>query len=550
MKYISFIVFILAQYCSGQTSKYFIPFTDKNNSPFSVSNPSAFLSQRAIDRRITQGISILENDLPVNPDYVNSVMSKGAAVLTRSKWFNGVTIDADSATLQAVESLPFVSQPVQVHRHRLPEPVLDLTNYKFGVPFNTSENDFLRTQSINYGNSFTQIHIMNGDYLHDSGFHGENMVIALLDAGFYHVDLLPAFDSLRANNQILATWDFVNNEASVYEDHWHGMMVLSTIAGNIPGSLVGTAPKAEFLLLRTEEIATEYIVEEYNWDAGAEFADSAGADVISTSLGYTIFQDPSENHTYADMNGHTTPASMAANVAFSKGMLVIASAGNSGGTSWQYISSPADADSAMAVGAVNGMGIRASFSSTGPSSDGDIKPNVAAVGQGAAISRTDGSIGFGSGTSFSCPILAGSATCLWQAFPAFSNRKIFDAIQQSASQHLNPDSLLGYGIPDFMMADLILGGVDQNFAGSENLVTVYPNPFFQTITLKFYTEGSETVAVRIFDALGKKVFERNSETVGKRINTVTLPLEQLQKGIYFLDVATAGKRSVRKIVKI
>ena len=549
MKYLIYLIFILPFFSSAQTTKYFVEFTDRNNSPYSISNPSAYLSQQAINRRLLQGIAIQQNDLPVNPDYVDSVISKGATVFTRSKWFNGVTIEADMPTLQAVLALPFVQQSVPVNRHSPGGTGQTIAQNKFFLPLDSHVNEMPRTQTFNYGASFTQIHIMNGDYLHNAGFHGEGKVIALLDAGFYHADVLPAFDSLNANNQILGTWDFVVNEASVYEDYSHGMSVLSTIGGNIPGDLVGTAPKANFWLLRTEEAASEYIIEEYNWDAGAEFADSAGADIISSSLGYTTFDDPTEDHTYADMNGHTTPSSRAANIAFSKGMLVIVSAGNSGGGGWQYISSPADADSAMAIGAVNGSGIYASFSSTGPSSDGDIKPNVAAVGQGTIIEYSNGSTGGGSGTSFSCPVLAGSAACLWQAYPSLSNKAIFNAIQQSASQHLNPDSLLGYGIPDFMMADLILGGIDHFLAAGYDPVSVFPNPFVQDITIKFYSEKRQPVSVKIFDVLGKKVVEKNFEAVDKTINSIILPLQELQKGIYFMEVKTNGTRTVRKIIK-
>ena len=552
MKYLIYLILILLLPFSSpaQTSKYFIEFTDKNNSPYSVTNPSAFLSQRAITRRIMQGIAIEDIDLPVNPAYVDSVISKGANVFTRSKWFNGITIEADMPTLQAVLTLPFVQQSTQINNRPASSGVgQDSKRNKFYLPLDSHINDMPRTQTFNYGSSYTQIHIMNGDYLHDAGFHGEDKVIALLDAGFYHANVLPAFDSLNANNQILGTWDFVANEASVYEDYWHGMSVLSTIGGNLPGELVGTAPKASFWLLRTEEFATEYLIEEYNWDAGAEFADSAGADIISSSLGYNTFNDPTQNHTYADMNGHTTPSARAANMAFSKGMLVIVSAGNDGGSSWQYISSPADADSAMAVGAVNGSGIYAGFSSTGPSSDGDIKPNVAAVGQGTIISYSNGATGPGSGTSFSCPVLAGSAACLWQAYPTFTNKAIFNAIQQSASQHLNPDSLLGYGIPDFMMADRLLGGIDHILAAGYDPVSVYPNPFVHDVKLKFYSEKRQTVTIRIFDVPGKKLMERNVDAVEKTFNSIPLSLDQLQKGIYFMEVSVNGTKIIRKIIK-
>jgi serine protease AprX len=542
-------VFFLPLFCSAQ-SKYFIQFTDKNNSPYSVSNPSAFLTQRAIDRRNAQGISIDLTDIPVNQNYIDSVISKGANVLTRSKWFNGVTIEADVPTLQAVLALPFVIQSIQVHRDAPVTNDQERSN-KFGMPLAVHENNLLRVDAFSYGQSYSQIHIMNGDYLHNAGFHGEGIVIALLDAGFENANALPAFDSLFINNQILGTWDFVAGEASVYEDYQHGMEVLSTIGGNLPGNLVGTAPKASFWLLRTEDAATEYLIEEYNWDAGAEFADSVGADIISTSLGYTVFDDATEDHTYAtDMNGHTTPSARAANIAFSKGMLVIASAGNSGGSPWQYISSPADGDSVMAVAAVDTSGQYAFFSSTGPSADGDIKPNVAAVGEGTIIAYPGGSTGPGNGTSFACPVLAGSAACLWQAHPTLTNSQIKEAIQQSASQHLNPDSLLGYGIPNFMTADILLGGTQLYFFNDDKLISVFPNPFLDEVELKFYSVSNQELRIEVSDILGKKVLEKNEEVFGRINNVIHLPLSDLRKGIYVVEISSEENRFVKKIVKL
>ena len=550
MKLIRLIVFLFPLWCPAQTTKYFVKFTDKNNSPYSISNPSDFLSILAITRRTRQGISIQQNDIPVNRNYIDSVESKGAIVFTRSKWFNGVTIEADSATLQAVLSLPFVQSSSPVNRIRSHAREEHEERNKFEVPLYNFKNTEPNIESVSYGQSYRQIHIMNGDVLHDSGYYGDNMIIALLDAGFYHVDVLSPFDSIRLNNRILDTWDFVANESSVYEDYDHGMEVLSTIAGNVPGHLVGTAPHASFLLLRTEDVFTEHRIEEYNWDAGAEFADSAGADVISTSLGYAEnFTNPAENHTHAEMNGHTTVCAMAANIAFSKGMLVLASAGNSGGGAWQYIGTPADGDDVLAVGGVNLLGDYASFSSTGPSADGDIKPNVAAVGQTTTIVISDGSVTTGNGTSFACPVLAGSATCLWQAFPDKTNREIFNAIQQSGSQHNAPDSLLGYGIPDFLIAYMILRGSDLSITESDNLVSIYPNPFNDFLAMKFYSLTDQEIHVEVFDAIGKKIFETQSELGAKIFNTIPLPLTDLQKGIYFLRLTTENDSFVKKVVK-
>ena len=304
------LVLILVSSCfvDAGASKYFISFSDKNNTPYSVSTPSDFLSAKAISRRITQNIPVLQNDLPVDPAYILAVQNTGAVVLNRSKWYNGIIIDCDSATLQAVTALPFVNSSTAVNRIGRSSGKIDKFKTN-SVPYNSS-GSLARTQSFDYGGSFNQIHLMNGEYLHDAGFKGEGMTIAILDAGFYSVDQLSPFDSIRAGGQILGTWDFVANDASVYEDNSHGMSVLSCIAGNVHGQLIGTAPHSDFWLLRSEDAPTENIIEEYNWVSAAEFADSAGADLISSSLGYSTFDDSTMSHTYADMNGNTCPASV------------------------------------------------------------------------------------------------------------------------------------------------------------------------------------------------------------------------------------------------
>ncbi len=309
-------------------------------------------------------------------------------------------------------------------------------------------------QSYDYGQAFNQINMLNGIPLHDLGLDGAGMTIAVLDAGFLNADVIEAFDSLWLNNQIIGYKDFVSPLApDIFDSHYHGTMVLSTMGANLPTEMVGTAPKADYWLLRSEDGATEYLIEELNWASAAEFADSLGADIINSSLGYTTYDDPAQDHTYEDMDGNTTPITIAADLAASKGILVVNSAGNSGSSSWHYIGAPADGDSVFTIGAVNSSGNYASFSSTGPTYDDRIKPNVVAQGQGSTvISAYSGNVTSGNGTSFSSPITAGMVACLWQAHPNKKNTEIMEAIQQSASQALNPDSLLGYGIPDYFAA--------------------------------------------------------------------------------------------------
>jgi hypothetical protein len=385
------------------------------------------------------------------------------------------------------------------------------------------------------------------------------MVIAMLDAGFNDASTQAAFDSLRVRNGILGTWDFTNNELDVYttnNDDPHGAACLSCIAGNVPGTLVGTAPMADFYLLRSEDAPVENIIEEYDWASAAEYADSAGADIISSSLGYTTFDslivnnvtllNPA-NHTYADMNGRTCPSSIAANVAFSKGMLVVIAAGNSGSGSWHYISAPSDADSAICIGAVDNNGYHANFSSWGPSSDGDVKPNVDAQGQGTIVSWS-GSIGPGNGTSFATPVLVGSAACLWQAHPNMTNHQIKDAIQRSANFYNTPTDSMGYGIPDFMLADQMLGIAKHSL--NEPSLIVYPDPFNND--LKFLLSGinSKEITIDLYDVLGKQVFAEKKIINYNTINIIEIPeVANFSKGIYILKVSAESSYS-QQIVKM
>lgn len=522
--------------------KFFVRFTDKNGSPYSVSNPSAFLSAKAIARRAAQQIPITDIDLPVNQTYINGLTSSGAIVLTRSKWFNGATIQCDSNVLANVLTLPYVLGAKHVERHTSTHITKDEV-----IAQNTPS--LARTMSYDYGGSFNQIHLMNGEYLHNAGYSGEGMVIALLDAGFYAVDQLPAFDSLRTRGGILGTWDFVMNESAVYEDDTHGMEVLSTIAGNIPGELVGTAPHADFWLLRSEDAPIENIIEEYNWDAAAEFADSVGADVISSSLGYSTFDDSSMNHAYSDMDGNTCPASVAADIAVSRGMLVLVSAGNSGGNSWHYISAPSDADSVLAVAAVDEFGNYVGFSSWGPASDGDVKPNVAAKGLYSTLSDWSGMITQGSGTSFACPILAGSATCLWQAHPGASAMEVKRAIEESANYYNTPTDSLGYGIPNFANADFILG-VPTIAQNHDVIYSVYPNPLSDQLNIRLYSTTNGPVKTELYNSIGELISSSTESLISGANQVIQIPLNAaLADGVYFLKVSTKELSSSLSLVK-
>lgn len=558
-----FIVFFSLN-VSAQFTKYIVRFKDKTGTPFSVSDPSKFLSSKAIQRRAKQNIAIDETDLPVVPRYIDSVRAAGnVVVLDESKWLNQVCIQTtDSAALAKINSFSFVvtTQPVKriariTKRSETEEKVSkDKFNEKISNITSPTSAQQIFGDHYSYGNSFAQIHIHNGEYLHNKGFHGEGMLIAIIDAGFYHYKTLPAFDSVNQRNQVIETYDFVDNEVSVNEDHPHGMMCFSIIAANLPGQMVGTCPNADFLLYRSEDASSESPVEEQYWIAAAERADSVGADVITTSLGYDLFDNPVFDYTYADMNGRTTPIAKAATMAARKGMIVLAAAGNEGDNSWHFITTPADADSILTVAAVDTSGNVASFSSYGPSSDGRIKPTVASVGVETAISSTTGPIVTGSGTSFATPNLAGLVTCLWQAFPDFTNMQIIQEVQKSSSIYNNPDNRIGYGIPDFKKAfdDLNQQEILKHAATilANNNIKIYPNPAKDQFTVLIKPENTATGTFSLYDATGKLYFSSKIPLQQDVVQLIPFQMQPLQMGMYILKFSDGkSKESIQLIIQ-
>ena len=543
-------------------AKYRVQFTDKNNSPYSITNPQAFLTQRAIDRRNNQGISIDETDIPVNQSYIDSLIDKGAQILNYSRWFNTVTIFlSDTSLISVLESLSFVSSLDETRPYfqlRVKKPKdgggnsytekIDPLLQNIKKSQKTSANN--KRMLYNYGDGFNQANMIGVDYLHGIGFNGSGMIIAVLDAGFYRVDQLAMFDSLRNSGRLLGTRDFVIPGNDVYQESTHGMSVLSTMAGNVPGLLIGTAPQASYWLLRSEDGGTEFIIEEDNWVAAAEFADSVGADVINASLGYTDYDEPSQSHTYADMDGNTTRVTLGAEMAASKGILVVNSAGNSGNGAWRYIGAPADADSILTIGAVDAYGNIASFSSLGPSYDGRIKPTVCAQGLGTYVVSSADGVYPGNGTSFSSPVLAGAVACLWQANPSFSNLQIIDAVCRSASRYSIPDSMFGYGIPNMAVAHMVLSGQEMPIANEETYMMANPNPFIEEIDLILYANQSGTAKIQLLSPSGKKVWEnKNFEFINGYNYLLISDLQSLKSGIYILRCSNENWKLTQKMIK-
>lgn len=453
---------VLTKLCNAQFSRYIIQFKDKATSPFSLSTPAQYLSQRAIDRRTRYDIAVDSTDLPVTPRYIDSIRLAGSVtVLNVSKWLNQISIQTtDAAALTKINGFSFVKTVAPIAARLAVgsgKNEKEANIFRVANTANINNTTNITADFFNYGQSFGQVHIHNGEFLHNIGLRGQNMVIGILDAGFRNYTTLKAFDSVNSNGQVLGTYDFVARETSVVEDDAHGMQCFSIIAANIPNQFVGTAPKANFYLFRSEDASSEYPIEEHNWVCAAERVDSSGGDLISSSLGYSDgMSNPAFNHSYAEMNGNTTMAARGADLAARKGILVGNSAGNDGGGSFHFISTPADGDSVMAVGAVTVEGVAAGFSSYGPSSDGQVKPDVTSVGVNTVLQTTANTIGASNGTSFSCPNMVGLATCLWQGFQEFNNMKILNALRRSGHKFSAPDDRVGYGIPDMKKAVMLL----------------------------------------------------------------------------------------------
>lgn len=458
MKY---VVSLLAIWClqvittQAQYSRYLVQFKHKGATTLSLSNPSAYLSARALERRSHYQIAIDSTDLPVPVSYIQQIQQiPNVTILNQSRWLNAISIQtSDAGAITTIQSLPYVSGVSGLAARGVSQREVKVEELTEDVPY-VGRVKQQQADYFEYGNnSFLEIHLHNGEFLHNIGLRGQGMQIAMLDGGFFNYTGLHAFDSINTNNQVLSTWDFVARNSSVVEDHPHGMMCLSTIAANIPGVFIGKAPKASFHLFRTEDVSSEYPIEEFNWACGAERADSIGADVISSSLGYGYdFDPPVADYPFSDLDGNTTLSARAADRAAAKGLLVFNSAGNSGNDYWRRIVTPADGDSVVAVGAVNINGVVGSFSSYGPSADGRVKPDVASVGVAAMVQSTANTVATSNGTSFAGPNMAGLATCLWQGFPEFSNMRIVRALKESSSIYNNPNDRIGYGIPDMKKA--------------------------------------------------------------------------------------------------
>lgn len=502
---------------------YIVYLNDKGSSLCLMSDPKSFLSPRAILRKQVYQIAIDESDLPVCKEYENiisSFLTQNELVLQKSKWLNAIFLHAFPMSVEKIRSLSFV---------------------KAVEPYKPAKSIIARTQSLNHGVSRGQIEMLKGEVLHNQGFLGQGMLISVFDGGFFNTNTSAVFDSLFQSGRVKFTYNFNNNTSNIYFPGSHGTSVLGVLASYIPGQMVGSAPKADYILLQTEFEPTETRQEEYNWLAGAELSDSMGADIINSSLGYNTFDDPNDDYTLNQLDGKTAIVTQAAIWAARKGILVINSAGNTGNTSWQKVLFPADADSILAVGGVNSARQRVNFSSLGPTADNRIKPDVAAQAFQVVTVNSSGNAVSANGTSFSAPLISGLAACLWQAFPDKTFYEIRQAIMQSGHQASNPDTLLGYGIPDFQFASQLLLSVEEPVTVAQ--YSVYPVPARDF--LRIQTGDTEIVKnIRIFDGYGRLVFSMPEYNFLNGIRIAELPA-----GMYFITFDTKAKSITKKFLK-
>jgi len=425
-------------YPGGPCHLYRLQLKDKKGTLYSLSKPEKFLSMKSLERRRRQGLMVDSTDLPLSSRYLEALREQGLKVVSQSKWNNTVVVALPQPDdLATLSEIPFVTNVT--HLFSSPDSV------------DVSSRDNLMEQNLENlpVDSRVQMSMLQVDKLHEAGYRGKGMTIAIIDGGFMNVDRIP----LLSNVNIVAYRDCVYPPSpDFYGELDHGTSVLSTIAMNRPDTMVGMAPEAQFVLIRTEDGRSESLAEEDFWAAAVEFADSIGVDMINSSLGYHHFDRSLGDHPYRELDGRSSICSRSASKLAEKGIVLVASAGNEGIGTWKKINVPGDADNILTVGAVNQQLINTGFSSVGPSADGRVKPDVMAMGYHSAVVSGKGTLTTANGTSFSAPITCGAVACLWQALPDFTAMQIINLVRSAGDRYDYPDNVFGYGIPDYWKA--------------------------------------------------------------------------------------------------
>ncbi len=519
---------------TAQTELVFVFFKDKPNKAAFYSNPLSELSQKSLDRRSNLGIALVDQDAPIEPSYITNVQNLGFEVTDYSKWLNGVAVNATAAEIQILSQQSYVDHVESFVRNPNGKKRTEKID-KFKVCNQQFANrDILTT--FNYGNGLAQINQVNIRALHVAGFTGAGMTIAVIDTGFPSVNTGNAYKRLRDNGRIKGGYNFISKNTDIYNTslNTHGSICLGTIGGYLDNQFVGTAPDADFYLYASEDGANEIPEEQLYWIEAAEEADRKGVDVITTSLGYTTFDDSRYDYTYNDMNGSTTFIARGAQIAAEKGIFLTVAAGNDGNNTWHYVATPADNAKVFTIGAVTSQGSSSSFSSYGPNSAGVVKPDGSARG-------TDTYTVFGSqvtqasGTSLANPLAAGGVACLLQSLPkTISREEIKSKLRQNASLYPNPSAQMGYGILNFYKTYQSYLGVDEL---KKMKVNIYPNPAKSTIHI---SSDKPIQSIAIYDMLGKLIRTETQNTIN---------VSPLAKGNYLLKIKIGDQDLVEKFIK-
>lgn len=521
--------------CQEKTYNYFyrVYLKDKGANDAGSFSPADLFSEKAVQRREKAGITVPDSkDIPVWSDYIDQISSLGFTLHCTSRWMNTALFKTVTmANISSLTSLPFVNNVKIVKNAGGKKQSGDKLSFKIIQddlpPFNMP------------------LMMLNGLMVRNSGLTGKGVLIAVLDGGFLNADNIPSLNGLRNRNGIKGTYDFVENKEFVYDFHNHGTAVMSVLAGSIPESIEGTATGADYWLLRSEDTGSEFPVEEDFWTAAAEFADSIGVDIISSSLGYSTFDDPLLDYKFSDLDGNSTFITHAADIAASKGILVVNSAGNERNKTWIRIIAPSDGDSVLAVGAVDGFETISAFSSAGPSFDGRVKPDVVSLGVSVPVQVLASEVGRSSGTSFSCPIISGMCASILQAVPGADNFEIISALRSYSDRSLRPDSLYGYGIPD--IAEIIIHLQEKYIPVPDEATVASPNPFNNELKITFM-EIPEKLRFEIYDLSGKLVMKKDYQDFVSRILIVD-DLSGLRMGFYFVRLITPSGTFTHKIIK-
>jgi hypothetical protein len=532
-----FLLWLINSFLLGiSQEEAWVYFTDKANVEFHLNNPSTILTQQALNRKAQFGILIDERDVPVNEDYIKQIKNQhGITVMSKSKWFNAVHIRGEEEAINNLESLQFVDSVVYANKALNTNSRLLQTNDKFEIE-NSQTN-------YNYGNTFNQVSMISVDQLHQQGFTGNGIIVAVLDSGFSNVNGMAAFENLRNSGRLLDGYDFVDRTNNIYAftGNDHGTKVLSNMAGFIQDEFVGTAPDASYYLFRTEDVFSENPVEESYWVEAAERADSLGVHIINSSLGYTTYDRPEYSYTPSQMNGTTAFISRGASMAAQKGILVVSSAGNSGHVSWETISAPADSPNVFSIGAVDSKGDYAFFSSVGSNAQPTQKPDVVARGLSTLVINDQNNIINNSGTSFSAPLIVGALACLMQALPNKSTEQIKQLVRESASQFSAPDNFLGSGIPNFSYA-LQLGLSDENEQPIQ--IDIFPNPVKDNFIIT-QSVSSKMAEIFIYNQIGKMVYQ--SKVIE---NFYQVDASNWASGVYILKLNLGSTSKQFKLIKL